>query len=230
MSTLVGKALLQDLISPPPDSKPSDREDVSLGTGVVIAASGAEITVRVGDAELCAARAASCLLEPFAGDLVLLAMPEGGCYVLAILRREEGAPSRIAAEGDLELSAPKGKVVVAAGEGIDLLTPKEASVIADRLSLRAADVTAVLDRLSYLGSAVRAELGKLRVAASKIDGFFERTLQRVKRSYRFVEEIDQVRAKQIDMTAEGSVRVHAESVVVTADGLCKIDGEQIHLG
>jgi hypothetical protein len=120
--------------------------------------------------------------------------------------------------------------VVASGEGIDLLTPKETSVVTGKLGLHAADAAAVIDRLSYLGGAVRAELGKLRVAAAEVDGFFERSLQRIKRSYRFIEELDQTRARQIDTTAETSVRVHAGNTVMTADELVKIDGSQVHIG
>jgi len=233
MSNLVGKTSWRDLV---PESAPlgaaqrEETEDVFLGTGTVTGAREDAIVVRVGDAELRAMVATSCLVVPQAGDRVLVAMPEGECYVLAVLRREAGAVRRIATDGDLELSAPKGKVVVASGEGIDLLTPKETSVVTGNLNLHAGDATAVLERLSYLGTAVRAEVGKLRVVAAELDGLFERSLQRIKRAYRFVEEIDQTRARQIDVTAETSVRVHAGNTVMTADELVKIDGSQVHIG
>jgi hypothetical protein len=234
MTSLAEPNLAENLAAAAPDSGVSRAEarpgDVSLGTGTVTAARDKAFKVRVGDIDLLAARATSCLVAPIEGDHVLVAMPPGECYVLAILRRDNGAPCKIAAEGDLEIAAPKGKVVVSSGEGIDLLTSKETSVVSSRISLHAADVAAVFDRLTYIGARVQAEVKKLRVVATDVDGFFERTLTRVKRSYKFVEEIEQVRAKQIDMTAETSVRVHSESTVITSDGLCKFDGEQIHIG
>lgn len=235
MSNLAETHLLENLAPAAPESGVARAEsrpaDVSLSMGTVIAANGTTVVLRVGELQIVATRATSCLLAPIPGDQVLVAMPAGECYVLAVLKREKDATNQISVEqGDLEIAAPKGKVVVSSGEGIDLLTAKETSIVSPRLSVHAAEATAVLDRLSFLGTAVRAEMKKLRVVATEVDGFFERTLQRVKRSYKFVEEIEQVQAKQIDMKAETSVRVHSDSTVLTADGLCKLDGEQIHIG
>lgn len=205
-------------------------KDVSLATGTVILAADGALEVRVAEVVVSASRATSCLLAPIEGDHVLVATLPRECYVLAVLKRDAGLDCKIATDGNLEIAAPKGKVVVSSGDGIELLTSKETSVVSPSISIHATDVVAVMDRLSYLGAVVQAEVKKLRVVASEVDGFFERTFQRVKRSYKFVSEIEQLRAKQIDMTAETSVRVHSESTVVTADGLCKLDGEQIHIG
>jgi Protein of unknown function (DUF3540) len=58
----------------------------------------------------------------------------------------------------------------------------------------------------------------------------ERCHQRVARSYREVEETDQVKAGQIDYTADTSLQLHAKYALVTADQLVKMDAEQIHIG
>jgi hypothetical protein len=52
----------------------------------------------------------------------------------------------------------------------------------------------------------------------------------VKRSYRFVEEADQVKAQRIDYAAEKSVCLRGENALVVAEELVKVDGGQIHLG
>lgn len=64
----------------------------------------------------------------------------------------------------------------------------------------------------------------------KVEAVIERVFQRVKRSYRFVEETDHVRAGCIDVAAENTMSLHAENTMVTADGLVKVDAEQIQLG
>jgi hypothetical protein len=236
MSSLAHDNFAETGAPPAPESGVSRAEhqhsskSMSFETGTIVSAANGALRVRYGDLEVSAMRATSCLIAPIEGDHVLIAMPSGECYVLAVLRREHGTDCKIAAEGNLEIVAPKGKIVVSSGEGIELLTAKETSVVSPSISVHAKDVTAVMDRLSYLGGVVQAEVNKLRVVAAEMDGFFERTLQRVKRSYKFVEEIEQLRAKRIDMTAETNVRIHSDSTVVTSDGLCKFDGEQIHIG
>jgi hypothetical protein len=68
------------------------------------------------------------------------------------------------------------------------------------------------------------------VVADSCDSVFDRLLQRVKRSYRFVEEHDQVRAAQIDYVAQNNASLRGENTLITAKDLVKVDGEQIHLG
>ncbi len=50
------------------------------------------------------------------------------------------------------------------------------------------------------------------------------------RAYRFVEEMEHVRAGSIDYAARENVRFHGRNALVTAQQLVKMDGEQIHMG
>lgn len=205
-------------------------EGVAFVMGTVVAKEGASFVVRAGEQELKAARAVSCLLDPDVGDRVLCAAQGDERYVMSVLKREGSAPSRLTAPGDLSISTPSGGFSVVSKEGIDMATAKEARVVAGSFLLRAAEGSVFVDRLSALGSALRAEVSKIKVVAEQYDSILERAYQRVKRSYRMVEEIDQVRAGQIDMSAKATVRVHAENAVLTANELIKMDGEQIHIG
>jgi hypothetical protein len=62
------------------------------------------------------------------------------------------------------------------------------------------------------------------------DSLFERVSQRVKRSFRTVEDIDQLKAKKIDYAAESTLALRAEHAVVHGEELIKVDGKQIQLG
>ena len=73
--------------------------------------------VRVGSGDYAAKRAVSCLVEPALGDRVLVALHDAGCHVLAVLDREGDAPTRLVAEGDLEVSAPGGRRPAARAPG-----------------------------------------------------------------------------------------------------------------
>ena len=198
--------------------------------GRVLPSVSGGLFVRAARGDVEAKRAASCLIVPAVGDSVLLVSTERGAFVTAVLEREPGAKSTIALDGDLELRLEKGRFAVAAQEGVDLVSGKDVSVVASGLRVNAVEGNVVLQRLSFLGGAVRAELEKLKLVASTFDATLERLSQKVKRSYRSVEELDQVRAGSIDYTAKSVMSLHAENALVTAEELVKVDGEQIHLG
>ncbi len=202
--------------------------------GRVTRAQGALFAVCSGSAEYQARRATSCLLEPHEGDVVLLSIvPRRATYVVAVLEREEGdrgGAARVALEGDLELQVPNGRVVIAAKDGVDLVSTSAVRVTSDELKVtrRAAEV--VIEHLGVVGGTVQAQLRKVKVVAETIDQAADRVVQRFKRAYRFVAEMDQTRAQRIDIAAEKTMSLHAENAVVTAQELVKVDGSQIHMG
>ena len=101
--------------------------------GEALAVAGHTVTVRTPLADIPAKRAASCLLEPAVGDRVLLAVEDGGAaYVLAVLDREDGAQATISVEGDLVLRSLRGRVSVAAQEGVDIVSAATARATASR--------------------------------------------------------------------------------------------------
>ena len=204
---------------------------VTSERATVVRVEGAELVVRaVGHAEWRARRAVSCLVAPVAGDLVLVASAgDGAAWVLAVLERTEGAPGELAWDGDLKVGA-SGRVSIAAQEGVEIASGKHVRVVGASLDVSAAEGNVVVERLAYVGTRVLAEVERVKLLARSVDSVLDRLSQRVKRSYRTVEEIDRVKAKAIDYEAEATIRLHAENTVVTSDGLVRVDGDQIHLG
>jgi hypothetical protein len=88
----------------------------------------------------------------------------------------------------------------------------------------------VLSRLSFVGSVVQAEVERLKLLAESVDTTLTRLYQRVKRSYRVVEELDQLKAERIDYEAKELLSLHGKHATITAESLVKVDGDQIHLG
>lgn len=201
-------------------------------SGRVARAQGAMFAVESGNTEYDARRAVSCLLEPTDGDHVLLAIvPERGAFILAVLERGAGGESaRLAFDGDLEVSATSGRVVIAAKDGIDLVSTGDVGLVGDRVKVTARAAEMVVDHLGVVGGTVQAQLAKVKVVAETIDQAADRIVQRVKRAYRFVAETEQVRAQRVDVAAQKTMSLHARNTVVTAEELVKVDGGQIHLG
>lgn len=193
--------------------------------GEVVKIDADVLTVRTALADVTARRAASCLLAPSAGDRVLLATEErGDAYVLAVLDQRDPSAATISVQGDLTVRSLQGKVSVAAQEGIELVTAAAARIAAKRV-----DVSAI-EALHVIGGAVKAEVERVKVYASTLDGFFERVRQHAKSSQRTVEEMDQVKAGHIDYAAKGAVHLRGENALVSAHELVKVNGDQVHIG
>jgi hypothetical protein len=206
--------------------------EVSQTLGTVIGAEGGALVIETETRELRAKRATSCLLEPAPGDVVLVADVGDGrhAYVLAVLEREAGAPGHLVADGDLAIKLSAGALDVVTANGVRLVSRQEVSVVSGAFRVNAVDGSVVLERLSFLGKLVRAEVGKAKVFGETLDSLLERVSQRVKRSYRMVEELDHVRAEQIDYAAQKRLGLHGENAVISAECLAKVEGDQIHLG
>lgn len=205
---------------------------VTEESGTITHRKGDELTVELGSGVVAARRAFSCLVEPVEGDRVLVAVEASGkAYILAVLERmSEGAKTTLRVEGDLEIQAPLGACSIAAQEGVRVTSPGEVSLTSGELRVNALRGKVVMEKLAFVGQWVQGEFGKLKVLAESVDSVVTRVSERVTRSYRTVEELDQVKAHQMDYMAEEQIRMHAKNTIVTSDNLVKVDGDQIHFG
>lgn len=205
-------------------------ETVIQAVGTVTAVSGARLSVAAHDGVYQAERAVSCLVEPVPHDFVLMAvLPTGQAYVLAVLTRESG-DATLSVEGDLRLRPKNGRVILASSEGVSIASSKDVSVAAGKLDVNAIDGVIGLQQLRYVGRFLQAEIVKSKVLGGTLDRVFDRVSETVKRAYRVVEELDQLKAESIDYSAKETMRLHGKHTLMTARELVKVDGEQIHMG
>jgi len=196
---------------------PSTAEGVFQTIGDLVATEEHGWTVRTDHGSFHARRATSCLLEPQIGDKVLLVgEPLGELYVQVILERQEGVGHCLSTAGDLKIELQTGRFTVATSEGIDLVSARELSFISQRIEARASE--------GFFS------IGTVRAMGTALDAVYERLSQTVQVAFRKVEKLDRLRAGQIDYSADGMARVHGENTVLTAEGLVKADGKQIHIG
>lgn len=201
----------------------------SVGTAMECSDSGIIVSTR--DGVFCTRRAISCLVEPLAGDTVLVAGdPDNQLFVTAVLQRADTSSIRISVEGDLTVGVSKGRFSVAAVHGIDLVSAGEMTMTSSGLTVNASKGNIFIDQLSYLGRLIFVEADKIKLIGRFFDAVLERISHKVKRSYRIVEEIDQVRSNVIDYRASKNMSLRGQNTLVTAKDLVKIDSDQIHLG
>ncbi|AUX48491.1 hypothetical protein SOCE26_100290 [Sorangium cellulosum] len=191
---------------------------------------GASIEVRLRHGVCEAWRAKSCLVAPEAGDKVLCAIEPARIYVLAVLEGREGAPTKLATDGDLEVQARGGRLSLCASERVDVVGAREVAVSGAEVHVRGRRGSIAIEELGFLGRLVQAEVAKVALVAQEADAVITRLTQRAKRVFRFVEEVDQTRAGTIDLRAQNLLGLRGENAVISARVLAKVDGEQIHLG
>jgi hypothetical protein len=192
---------------------------------------GEMIEVSLGTGTCEARRAKSCLVAPEVGDSVLCALePDGEAFVVAVLAGREGAPTKLAVDGDLALRALGGRVSLCSPAGVDIVSGGAVSMTSAELHVRAKKGTMAIEELGFFGRLVQAEVAKVSLVAQEVDSVLTRLTQRAKRVFRFVEEIDQTRAGTVDMRAQNLIAIRGENAVISARVLAKVDGEQIHLG
>lgn len=192
---------------------------------------GDGVTVQTELSCCVASVAPSCLLAPVVGDKVLLVTDtQGGDYVLAVLERAAGQTATLRFSGNTEISAASGTLTLSGRDGVALTSAQELSLTATTLRATAISGDVTVENMSVVGGAWRSCVDSVKSVGRTFDSVLDRCHQRVARSYRQVDEIDQVRAGQIDYQADTSLQLHAKYALVTADELVKMDAEQIHLG
>lgn len=179
-----------------------------------------------------AARAVSCLVDPRLGDRVLVAVGPGEAFVLAVLHREdvEAEGVELSAPGDLTLKAPGGSFRVAAAEAIELAANGRVSLTSPTLSVNANEGSVAVRALTFVGDKLHADLDSVKTVARHVDSLLDRFSQRVRRSFRFVEETDTVQAEAIDQTVRETWHLRARHAITHTEKLVKVDAEQIQLG
>ncbi|MBR0681733.1 DUF3540 domain-containing protein [Roseomonas eburnea] len=180
----------------------------------VLARDGDAFAVRLEGREAPARRAFSCLVEPEPGDIVLLGRAGSVRYILAVLERPGAAPMRLALPDGATLAADGGRLNLSAGT---LVMEAETT----QLATKALGVTA---------RKADANLGRASLVAEAIESLAERIIGRFRRSYRFIEESEQLRARDIDQRASGHLHLRGETANLQAGVLVKLHGSQIHLG
>jgi hypothetical protein len=219
------EALLEGIEPPPP--APNVREMY----GTVDAVEGDEIVVGVSGRRVKARRALSCLVEPGAGDRVLVALSEESFVLAVLVRGEQRAPGvTLAVDGDVTLRSRTGKLSLVGNEGVSLASGSKIELNAPELEVRALKTSFFSASLSYIGRALDGEIDRLKLVAQTVDRTIDRVSERLQRSFRTIEQIERVKAKELDIDVEGNVTVHSDNTILGSEKLVKVDGEQIHLG
>jgi len=197
---------------------------------VVSASDDGSLCVQTGAELREARRAFGCLVEPVAGDRVLTALTGETAWVLVVLHREGDAPMELVADRDMRIRLNDGRLAVVTRDGVDVVSDGGVRVVTRDVTVRAQTATLLADAAALLGGVLEVEVQKVRTVAERCDSVIGSLTQRLKRALRVTEELDSVRAGQIDWEARNNLQLHAHGALVTAREIVKIDADQVHVG
>lgn len=204
--------------------------EVSLSYATVVSV-GAIPLIRDETGLRQVAKPPSCLLEMAPGDRVLLCSDlTGEAYVLAIVARKAPGPMHVAVDADLNLEARAGKLNLIARDGIEIGSAGRVGIVSHSLDIHSVNAELAISRVSFLGSLINASVGTIRLVADVFDLLIQSIHQQSKRVFRRVEDIEHVKAKQLDYDTEEGISMRGQYALITAAKIVKVDGEQIQLG
>lgn len=190
-----------------------------------------EVTSMDGHRTLRCRRAASCLLLPAPGDTVMVAGPhDEALYLIAVVAQADSSQATLAVDGDLRLQSRRGGIAIQGAGAIELQSDTAVATRSPQWTLAAERAQCTVSELDYQGAEVRFSVLVSRFVGRACEVVLDRLHLLTRSSFRITEEVEQVRAGQIDMQASRTLRLHAKNTLVTSKELVKVDAEQIHMG
>jgi hypothetical protein len=181
---------------------------------LVCEVSGQAVLLRVGDRQVDARQAFSCLVALQAGDAVAALLDDQQqWWVMAVLERSGAQDVQLQGQGALELCAER--VNINARDTLSLAAPQV------RLSCEQADATG--ERLNLVGSAIKA-------IGATLSTLFDRVQHHSQQHMRSTEGLDRTQAGHMELQARQLLQIHSEHALIDGEKLVKARGAQIHLG
>lgn len=204
--------------------RPQARDGVPALVVAKILASGAggSVEIAIDDKPVAARRALSCLLEPVAGDRVLVARTAEGFHVLAILERV--IPDRAT------LSLPSGGALTIAAGDIHIAARGEATIDARSVTIRSRAMAWVADSVTLAGRLVTLVADAIRLSSKtqevNADTISSKSLDRIT----IVDRADVLRAGSLTQTIDEVATTTAPIAIIATREDLRLDGKRVTVG
>jgi hypothetical protein len=157
--------------------------------------------------------ALSCLAQPVAGDIVILAQQNGQAWVLALLSR-----------------ATDQALVLQTDRATRLIVRDTLEIETENLSFKAVQMEISTDSFNLKARSAQWLANALEIVSEHISQFSQSFNLRAKSYHRRIEDMELVRLGHLDQRVEGLAHMHAQHTVIKSKELVKIDGKQIQVG
>jgi hypothetical protein len=151
-------------------------------------------------------------------------------FVLAVLERDESRPAEFTVDGDATLRARGGRLEIEGEHGLGLRAKTAVEVVSARTKVESAVVEVVADQVASVVRRAQASFQDISVVSTNVERIAERVIERSARLFRFVSELEQLRARHFDYRAEKMAQIKGEQTVVVAREVARMDGAQVMIG
>jgi hypothetical protein len=176
-----------------------------------------------------ARRAASCLLQPAAGDTVLAAVLADSTWVLAVLVRGD-SPAIVPLPADATLKVAAGSLSFTVPDELTLAAGRQVSVLSPEISVQAARASVGLGALQLAAGLVEATVEHIKTATEFLDTVATRVRLKAGSVHRQVEDLEHLQAGQLYYSIKNVLNMRGKHAVISAQSEVRVDGERIHLG
>lgn len=167
--------------------------------------------------------AASCLLMPEPGDLVLFAADAADTYILAVLQRPGSAPAVLTA-------AIPSECLVLAAKKLELRAKEDIEVSAPQTVVRGSRLTFAADAVAFVAKLLTQTLGRWQSSAQNIDMVATDIATKAARRVTLVDETDTLQAGAILQKVDAASVTQAEAVVIAVKEDLRLDGARVTVG
>lgn len=186
----------------------TEQQNLNLQTGEVKLIENRSYWVEATQGLHQAIKAVSCVIEPQAGDTVLLFEDsESRYYILSVLTREAQSPAEMIFE-----------------EGLSIKTPDK------DLRIDAQQAVIKVERATIVGSSLSSRWNVVKTTARSIEASADRWIQKLVRSYRTVEEFEECKIGRLRYLVRGFFSLKSRKSSINSEETVKIDGSKIMLG
>lgn len=197
-----------------PEGAVPDAPAPRMVVGTVTGAPEAAVLVEVEGEVRAARQAASCLLSPETGDIVLCSASRLGLHVLHVLERDETECATVSAPGVRRLVLEQPAIDIRAGD----------------LDATATRARARVEQVHLFSRMVSAVTGRLELVADRLRRIAKQEVTSTTDSVRTVRNTDTVRAGHIMHEASEVMSLRSHVAVVEARGDVRVNGERISMG
>lgn len=173
--------------------------------------------------------AASCLMQPESGDVVLVAAYQDQFFVLSVLLRHSQSPIVLRTDRTTHLEIG-GDLRVSVAASSDWRTQGACTIHAQKLSLEAEDTEITTQRLALWTRTANWVADALEITAEKLRQVTHSMTMQTRGYQRHVQDLEVARVGHLDVRARELLQLSATHTVIKSSELVKIDGKQIQVG
>ena len=210
--------------------KKTSPRPVALSYGQVTGRKEARWFVLTDDGRMLGAQKADgCLLTPELHDLVLLSEDGGNDGFILNVLVKSGRRSAILIPGAGEITSGEGELSLTANT-IAVQAAEGASFAAPEVSFTGVTAKASFLSFSFIAQILEARIGKAATMIETLDMVCGRLTERLKTSFRWIENFEQIKAGRISTIVKERFAVRARHASVLTEEEVSIDGRKIRLG